>query len=480
MNKDLECKLLRLSFPLDYNIDHYDTATYRTAAEYTVLEHLFSTLLKLDHDGNIELGLAKDYGWQGESQAYITLKDNLKTSLGNDITIYDVELSIKRLLVLSSNTHAKIHSILRDEYLMTSINDKHPSITVCYEDNKIVFDLKKKLFYFFDIFTNVDYAIIHSSVINLESLNITNYKNTTGPYYYDGRDENNNITLTSNKNSNLYNNKMPQVVKLVCTESDINPMKLLENDEVDMIGTDSYIQDDIAQSYQIRYPESDIHFSHPMKLIYFKFSEKCIERTTTSQRIEIVKKIKKEWESSNSNKFITYADQIFPNSAAGTLDQCDLDRISKLYNENYSDLDNIELKIYVSSVSLKRVKSIFEKLKWLKILTRSELDANMSDLISSQMDINFSGDVSFVGHIASNGMLGLRDKYEKWISDYMNTDDIDQRAKMLKNQHYNVITEASIIPLYMSCYKAICNSKWKMYLSKQLSNTQLWKLVSNL
>lgn len=96
--------LLRVAFPLDRAVTEYEPTNISIASEYIFLENVFSPLVEMSESGAITPGVAETIHWEND-KLILTIRKDLKTRSGRNVTAEDVLFSLKRLLVLTGNTH---------------------------------------------------------------------------------------------------------------------------------------------------------------------------------------------------------------------------------------------------------------------------------------------------------------------------------------------------------------------------------------
>lgn len=92
-------------------------------------------------------------------------------------------------------------------------------------------------------------------------------------------------------------------------------------------------------------------------------------------------------------------------------------------------------------------------------------------------DTGFLEDISLTSYALNAGQMGLtRSDREKWLADYMASDDKSYRVEKLKQLHFNALAEPVLVPLMASPYTALVRKPWKIELSELYANNQLWRI----
>ena len=92
-------------------------------------------------------------------------------------------LSFKRLMILSRNTHGDFKSLVCPEVELKSVFDDCPRMEI--EGNTLILTPRYRSDLLVGMLSAIDFAIIPRKSFDPESLKITDYRNTSGPYYVD-------------------------------------------------------------------------------------------------------------------------------------------------------------------------------------------------------------------------------------------------------------------------------------------------------
>jgi ABC-type transport system substrate-binding protein len=202
-NKNKEGNMtLRVAFPYAKPLSVYEPTKIHYAPEYIFLENVFSPLIELHQEnGDIVQGVADRFEWVG-NELHFHIRDGLTTVTGIPITAKDAEFSLKRLLVKSGNTHGNFHDLMCINYEMKTIEDNCPGIRV--EGNTLVLAPDERKEFLLPMVAALDFAIIPKGSVDPKTLDIIDYKNTSGPYYVKEDDGKGNIKLGVNQNHYHY------------------------------------------------------------------------------------------------------------------------------------------------------------------------------------------------------------------------------------------------------------------------------------
>lgn len=136
LKKDGSNMILRVAFPYNRPATAYEPTKIHLAPEYIFLENVFSPLVELSKENGTPIaGVAKSFEWK-DGELHLTLRDNFKTVDGIEITAKDVEFSLKRLLLLSENTHGNFKGLICPNESLESIEDHCSGIAT--EGNTVI------------------------------------------------------------------------------------------------------------------------------------------------------------------------------------------------------------------------------------------------------------------------------------------------------------------------------------------------------
>jgi ABC-type transport system substrate-binding protein len=143
-------------------VQMFDTANIKTADEYLILRNLFSPLFDTADNGELQGVLAESSQWVGDT-VQIRLRDGLRTLDGLPITAHDAAFSLKRLLVLGKNTHARLGDIFPNCRGITSPHQECADITAA-DQNVLILRPENEKIWLLDTLASQDFAIIPSGL----------------------------------------------------------------------------------------------------------------------------------------------------------------------------------------------------------------------------------------------------------------------------------------------------------------------------
>ena len=188
-------RTLRVAFPVKLKAAAYEPTNISLDHEYIFLENVFSPLVEISKDGSIEPGVAEKMEWIGD-ELKLTIRKNLKTASGKSITPDDVVFSLKRLLVLSGNTHGNFKDIVCSGVNLKSVDDACPGIR--QDSESVYLNAKGRKSFLLPMLGAIDFAVIPKTSVDPKTLKIINFAETSGPYWLAQEDESDGAILKLN------------------------------------------------------------------------------------------------------------------------------------------------------------------------------------------------------------------------------------------------------------------------------------------
>ena len=204
-------QLLRVYFGPFSVLQEFDPALIHVQTQWAVIEALYSPLVEVDNNGQAVAGWARTFDWDG-STAVFQIREDARASDGLPVTAADAAFSLKRLLILASNTRGDLSSLLCTGHKLTKISDPCPDIAV--QGNTLRLSLKRKHYFLFSMLPSMDYAIIPERAVDPQTLTIRDYGITSGPYSVQYAEEGK-ISLIVNKNHWRFDQKIAENVDLI-------------------------------------------------------------------------------------------------------------------------------------------------------------------------------------------------------------------------------------------------------------------------
>ena len=485
-NMKLNNDTLRVAFPYKRKVTEYEPTKIHLAPEYIFLENIFSPLIELSKDKGVPISaIAKSFYWVN-NELHFEIRDDLYTVDGYKITAKDAEFSLKRVLILSKNTHGNLKDLICAGKTLKNISEPCHSMEV--RGNKLILKPERQKPFLLKMLAAIDFAIIPIPSMDSETLKIKDYKNTSGPYYVKEDDGEGNILLMANEGHFHFNKAIPRKIKLVPSGMDgvPNSVTQFKEEKVDFITTIDRLSLEEIVKFSEKSSETKLHRTLNIRTYTVFYTPKGVRRLDAKKRLSIGKTLKKIFrEHYKPTSIYEPTDQFFPAHGDGGLTE-DLKKLSKeIYKktEDIQDGSGVHLSI-LGFGSLKGFAPVIEK-SLLKIKVTRDRNApafnkyskesEMPDMFLAATDVGFMEDIGLITYSINAGLFGFEKvEGQRWLKQYMEILDKEERLKKLRALHFKALSEGILIPLVSTPYVALIRKPWKMELSQIYGNSQLW------
>ena len=480
--------VLRVAFPYSKSATEYEPALIHLAPEYIFLENVFSPLVELSpENGHVDPGVAESYKWDG-LELHLVIRRSLKTVSGVPLTAADAAFSLKRLLTMPGNTHGDFRALLCGQTTLKTVSDDCDGIRVSGDELILKTTPAGKTF-LLPMLAAIDFAIIPRGSVNPESLKITDFKNTSGPYYVSTDSKTGEIELQANPNHYHYSHQMPQVVRLVPTDK-TNSLREFRDGHVDYITTIDAARADEIIEFARNNSDCTLHTTMNIRSFLLTFTRRGQTEIPPAQRFAIGKKIREAlWTTLDGKDGYERSMQFFPTFGEGAVDQEKIAKIADKFNVAASiPTAPIRMALVRLGNPQKFVDSIravlpqietYESVKnpnFIKFASSEE----EPQLILSGPDTGFQEDIGLITYSLNAGYFGMSAEERKnWLNHYMDTPEKADRMNLLKSLHESVLSGPVIVPLLVAPYAAIARKPWKVGLSQLYANNPLWLIQTN-
>lgn len=483
INKD---RTLKVAFPVKLKATAYEPTNINLDHEYIFLENVFSPLVEISKDGSIEPGVAEKMDWVGD-ELKLTIRKSLKTASGNPITSSDVVFSLKRLLVLSGNTHGNFKDIVCPGINLKTVSDDCPGIRK--DSESVYLNAKGRKSFLLPMLGAIDFAIIPEASVDPVSLKITNFAETSGPYWLEKEEESGTATLKLNPHHYFATKDVAEKIIFVPTDTTQanSSLKDLEEGRVDHLTTIDASKADKIILFAQKHPEFESHVTMKIRSLFIVFTERGRSELSANERRYIGDKMKNVFSEIYAEiPGFEQRNEFFPSLGEGGLTQAQRDKIDSLRT-----LEKSEPKKHFKIGIIKRTGYEEWATPISKALPQADCykETNVPDFKKydksddvphawiASTDTGFMEDISLISYSLNAGLLGLsKEQRSKWLAEYMATDDKGTRIGKLKELHYQALAEPAIIPLIASPYAALVRKPWKIELSDLYANNQLWRI----
>ncbi|MGE3610991.1 MAG: ABC transporter substrate-binding protein [Bacteriovoracaceae bacterium] len=487
--EDKEMKL-RVAFPYNQPVESYEPTAIHFAPEYIFLENVYSPLIEVSNaNGNPVAGVAEKFQWDEETnEFFLHIRKGLRTIDGRKITAYDAEFSLKRLLIIASNTHGNFKDLICPKSEIKTIESNCDGIEVRDEYTLVLKPGEKKAF-LANIITAIDFAIIPISSVDPKTLKIIDYRNTSGPYYVDSRDADGKITLKVNPSHYHYSPDLAQEIEIIPSGIDGLPsaIDLYKEGKVDHITTIDKLGPGKIINFSKEVKDASLHTTMDIRTFAIFFTERGLKELSAEERLAYGKAIKASLAEyfmsqpgfQDRKHFLpSFGDGHLSKDQASILDR-KLEGIpSKTKAENF----RLSLLRVGSAEDYKKYLSkdlpgidVFEGTK-IPTLASSKLE-EMPHAFLAGPDVTFNEDISFVSYSINVGLFGMtKEERQEWLKTYMSILDKAERLELLKKLHFDSLMDGVIYPLASSPYIALLRKPWVSHLPQLFANNPLWTI----
>lgn len=478
---------LRVAFPAAQHSLSYEPTDIHLDFEYIFLENIYSTLVEFDASGVLQPGLAEKVDVNGD-QVQFLIRSDAKTQNGTPITADDVAFSLKRLLVLSGNTHGNFRDLICPGVEIKSVAGDCPGLKI--DGNKVTITAGTRRGFLLPMLAAIDFAILPRGSIDPKTLKIINMKETSGPFFVESDDGNGRIELRLNPNHYHASRETPERISLVPTTSRQKGESLdaLLRGDVDHIPTIDVSRADEVLSFVKEHPEFDLHATHKIRTIVLVFTEKGLNKFSSDRRRLIGAKVREAFRVIYDGvPGMEAREEFIPSLGDGSLDSKQHHEIERLNREDATGdaPDAIRIGLIKRSgleVWTEPLKKALPRAEFYQETDAPDLKKNFApgdvpDAFIAATDTGFMEDISLISYSLNAGLLGLEKQARPgWLADYMATEQKSERMAKLRRLHFDALAEPVIVPLVASPYTALVRKPWKMELSELYANNQLWRI----
>lgn len=456
------------------------------------MDNLYSPLIEVDAKGSLIPGAAKYFEWVGDD-AVFTFRDDLRTIDGYPITAQDAAFSLKRIIKLTQNTHGNLKDLLCPNHVIESVSDDCPGIEV--KDGKLILKPGGRKPFLFPMLAAIDFAVVPEKSVDLSTLKIKDYRNTSGPFYVSEDAGSGRLTLQANPLHYNFSAKMPQEIKLIPMDKS-NPSSSLDallQGNVDFVTLiDAATPQDVMQFHKEHASQFNLFRTMDFRNILISFTERGRSVFSREQRIHIGRQVralfKQHIETSLAYK---PSEQFFPVFGEGGLSDEQLSQVRTAFSEAS------EIQFDGKGVTAPIVRLALEK-EFQEILSQvlpgitvragrnptfenyAGREKEMPLLFIAGPDTSFMEDIGLISYSMNAGYLYIaKPDQKKWLADYQNIGDKSERIAKLNQLHFHTIKEAIVIPIAVAPYVALISKDWNMGFSPVYAENKLWRISKN-
>jgi len=450
-------------------------------AQYWMIKNLYLTLVHDQIHGTLTPMAAEDFWWE-EDTAVFKIRENLKTSQGEPITVEDILFSLKLLAKHEGTTHAHFRDVVCGSIDSNATCEVEQRIFS--EGNLIKIRPKIKLYDFFSLFSSPDFAIIKPQMLDKNGL-LFDYTHTTGAYTL--HFENNQWYLKKNTYFLFHHEDTPKTIQLIDRDQvyEQNKLRINPNGFLDFHFS-------LLTTTLINLPWElfSTYFSHidyrmlvdsRARLIGINFPPEAQKTLTDHRKKCIIKIAKSKLPEVKPFNPLQPANEFFYGLHGGELTSEQLHEIQKnqevSIEECIKEFEKNPLKIPPSILDQDEVPSFkaiaYQKMPYPPLEEQrkpNEIDPfeNLSfmksyEVFVSNSDGNWQEDSLAITYNINTGNIDIdKDKRKEWISNFFSLETQEERHFMLQKIQYDSLKSMKAIPLYRTRRWHVISKKWEI------------------
>ncbi len=477
--------VLRVAFPSVRPITSYEPTNIHIAYEYILLENLYSPLVEIDPKGGQVLpAVAESFQWEG-SEIHFKIRSGLRTASGASVTAADVMFSLKRVIVLSQNTHGNFQDLICPGENLKSVDEHCAGLEL--RGDTVVLKPGTQKTVLLPMLAAIDFSIIPRSAVDPKTLAIKNYGETTGLYFVERQDADGSLHLKQNPGHFHAQEGVAHAVTMVGFDAKTpgTALALFEAGKVDHLLTTNASKIEDIINYARAHSECQLHATMKIKNFILVFTERGKAELSLDQRRSIGLKVRKAFAKiyGESAGYQT-SEEFFPSLGDGGLSEHQLSEIRRITSDVKVDFaDPIRIGLFKSGGFEQWAGPIRDYLPNADLYSETVVPdlhaySNLSEMPQAFIagtDTGFAEDINLISYSLNAGYLGLKkSERPKWIANYMALQTKGERTSALRELHFKALSDAAIVPLVIAPFVALARKPWKMGLSELYANNQLW------
>lgn len=466
-------RVLRTAFIRARSFEKMDTCRIEQIDDYHILEALYSPLVQYSNlDGQLYASAASSYrfspGW-----IHFHLRDDIVTLDGYKVTAEDAAFSIKRLLICNSNMHGNASQFL-DVNPISNINESVEGIKT--DGQTLSIKIKGVPALVLSFLSSIDFAIIPKIAVDLNTLEIVEKRNTTGPYYLSTSTKDFLFSLHANKNHWSLRRNSPETINVLPVHSETDISDLFEKDEIDFIGQTLEVAHETKLNLQKSVDPSRsprIHTTEPLFVMTMAFSKKGME-LQANQRLKLLVAVQNFFnknrlhELNKNGQFFSASPNLLLDSSFGTLRGDLLDKCAEM-RASTQDVEWPKRKIRIAMHPnvVAEYKKSYSELSEIIDFESMDVSKSFADLREGDFDLFQVGfDVSDKEDTTSIAMLFHLGFFEEtdstpFVPKYLQEENEKKREAMLQKLHFNAVCASpTLIPLSKMKMVSVTQNGW--------------------
>lgn len=472
-----------------------DTALIRTADEYLILQNLYSPLFQSADSGEIEGVLVDSVEWQAH-QLIIKMKAGLTTVDGHRIDARDAVFSLKRLMVLQSNTHARLADLFPNCANLKSVDDQCPEVRII-DDLTFSLSPQNERIWLLETLTSEDFAVIPIQSVDPETLKIQDYRNTSGPFFVSEDFGVNGFRLRAHEAHPLFSGRsgFPTSVlfrAMIGPDAENLARSFLEGKFTYYPKYFAPGASELAKISRGAVGPVEVHSTQLSFTRVIRFTKRGMTELSQKERFRIGNAFFESLSSHYRKDGLSIAPlyAFYPESADGALLNEDLAAIKSARGvENLTETMHLEVGCLPGAKALLTPFVQHDRLQ-LEITEYDDIVANRvaadhsvrePHLYYISTDADPKAALSGVSNVISNLFLHVeKDDADAWLRVFAGEESREKRNEMLRILHQQALETAQLIPLYGFPASSVIRSPWTFSdFPKRIVVDALWLLKPN-
>jgi hypothetical protein len=469
---------IKVSLDFHRSAHSLDPANIVTSYEYELIWNLYSRLVEHDRDMQLIAGAPESFTVDGRTVTF-RFGTKTKTHSGHVLDAQDAATSLKRLIIFGKSSHGDIRRLLCPDHKLLSVKEDCPGIRVA--DNKLILSTSEpyQIPLLVEALTSADYSIIPQSNLD-EALKISDISETTGPYYVESDSTDGRLVLRANHLSYRFNTEMPETIHLTPMETSSGILSL-RSGLVDIVPVTEYYRKILME------PSDEVSFNYhktlPLKLSLVKFSPHALSVFTPDQRMYVGNEIARAVLTCRSQYYGTPTMEFFPSLSDGGLSEQQRKELFAFRKSLRKPKFHKPITLAVTDKSLEIFSRLLADVPELKVVSlkgKSIFEIEKNDLPDAYIvatDASWTEDVNLIGYNFNTGTFFLPNvNSDQWMEKYLRLDKKEERIKLLNKLHFDLLMNASFIPIDIAPYFAFSKPDWTLELSRFQTVTEFWRI----
>lgn len=473
---------LRISLNYETSGTKLDPLSLVNIYEYELMQNLYGRLVRYDQNGQLVADIPTSFSWSDRQITFVFGRKAITLS-GHVIDAADAAISLRRLISSGKREFEDIRNLLcqTSDKKRPSKNLSEACAGIQVKDDRLILtvDESEHVSKVLTLIESAQFSILPRYVINEATgeLKDRSHIETSGPYWLSKDSPDGRLELKANPKHYLFNEHMPQRIETFPGGGKV-ACKMLMDGKIDFLPASTYLSGELA-SQVVKNRRFNIHETLPFRVLLVRFSPQALLKFTAEQKLYAGLKAIQAFQKHYGQVGGRPTSQFFQSLSDGTLLDEQLAEINRLR-------DALKPK-FQEPITYGAMANHFETLT--KELS-NEPDIKVVDSGVHPMDLPvekqpdmyylvtdsaWTENLSLLGYNFESKMFwvpGL--DTSEWMRKYVSKTDKGERIAMLRDLHFNMLKNGSIVPVEMAPYYVISTKDWELNQLKLLASTLLW------